>query len=299
VNGVRRTSPILSDYMAHLRRRGLTPASRSSYVIILKGYVASHNPATVTTAAIEGWLDDRNLVARSRYTYIGAIAGFHKWAFDNGHAPSDPSLGVVRPKLPRRYPRPARTADLVDAIEHAPLRMRAWLCLAAYSGLRCKEIAGLRVDDIFLDQAPPVFHLRETKGDKDRVVPIADDVVRALEAYGPPVAGFVFPAMDPSGQRTKRSIRAHYVSDEINKYLHGRGISATAHQLRHWFGTELYRRTLDLKLVGEMMGHAKVETTSLYVALVPTEQAIEAVRTMRAVLPPDDDSEPVSLEATA
>jgi len=99
------------------------------------------------------------------------------------------------------------------------------------------------------------------------------------------VAGFVFAAMDPSGRRTKRPIQPHYVSDKINRYLHGRGISATAHQLRHWFGTELYRRTLDLKLVGEMMGHVKVETTSLYVAVVPTEEAVEAVRTLKAVVP--------------
>jgi len=250
--------------------------------MILKGYVASHDPERVTTAAIEGWLDDRHLGARSRYTYIGAIAGFHKWALENGHTTNDPSIGVVRPKLPRRYPRPARTADLVEAIEHASLRMRAWLCLAAYSGLRCKEIAGLRVDDVFLDQKPPVFHLRETKGDKDRVVPIAEEVLRALEAYAMPVAGFVFPALTPQGRPTKRALRPHQVSDEINKYLHGRGIAATAHQLRHWFGTELYRRTRDLKLVAELMGHAKVETTSLYVALVPTEEAVEAVRSLKA-----------------
>jgi len=264
--------------------------------MILKGYVASHDPERVTTAAIEGWLDDRHLGARSRYTYIGAIAGFHRWCVVNGHATNDPSLGVVRPKLPRRYPRPARTVDLVDAIEHASLRMRAWLCLAAYSGLRCKEIAGLRVDDVFLDQKPPVFHLRETKGDKDRVVPIAEEVLRALEAYTMPIAGFVFPALLPNGQPTKRALRPHQVSDDINRYLHGRGIAATAHQLRHWFGTELYRRTRDLKLVAELMGHAKVETTSLYVALVPTEEAVEAVRTMRAELP---DEAVESFQATA
>ncbi len=275
--------------MLHLRRKGFTTATRENYLSVLKAYVAAHDPTKVTTAAIEGWLDDRRLGARARYTYITTIAGLYKWLIDTGRTTINPSVAVVRPKLPRRFPRPAKTSDLVDAIEHAPARLRLWLCLAAYGGLRCMEIAGLRVDDIRLDVNPPILHLRETKGDKDRVVPIADEVLRALEEYGPPLGGPVFPALLPNGKpmRPLRPLPPHYVSHEINRYLHGRGIAATAHQLRHWFGTELYRRTLDLKLVGNLMGHAQLETTSLYVALVPTEEAVEAVRTLKATLPND------------
>ena len=204
---------------------------------------------------------------------------------ENGRATENPVAAVVRPKLPRRFPRPAPTEDIVDAIEHAPVRMRLWICLAAYGGLRCMEIAGLRVDDIRLDVNPPILHLRETKGNRDRVVPIAEEIKKAMVAYGLPMGGLVFPALAPTGKplRPLRALPANYVSYAINTYLHDRGIGATAHQLRHWFGTEMYRRTHDLKLVGELMGHAKLETTSLYVALIPTEASVEAVRTLKAL----------------
>ena len=227
-------------------------------------------------------LDSRQLGARARYTYVGCLAGLHRWMETAGVREEDPTDAVVRPKLPRRLPRPAPTADLVLALERAPARMRAWLCLAAYAGLRCKEIAGLRVEDVRVDRDPPVLHLRDTKGDHDRVVPLGDEVWAALEHHGLPVTGYVFPALDRAGRPTKNVLRPNYVSAEVSKYLHGIGIAATAHQLRHWFGTTLYQRTRDLKLVAELMGHAKIETTSLYVALIPTDEAVEAVRTLRA-----------------
>ena len=275
---------MISDYMTHVRRRGLSRESQSTYLKILRRYVAAHpDPDAVTPSAIEGWLDDRKVGPRTRYSYISVVHGYHRWLVETGRAESDPSALVVRPKLPRRLPRPARTADLVDAIEHAPRRMRAWLCLAAYSGLRCMEIAGLRADDVRLEHEPPILHLRTTKGSKDRVIPLAAEVLAALEACGIPAAGAVFPPLDVHCRPRKGHLGAHYVSEQISLYLHGRGINATAHQLRHWFGTELYRRTLDLKLVADLMGHAEITTTSSYCALIPTEEAVEAVRMLRAV----------------
>ena len=274
---------MVGEYMLHLRRRGLTQATRETYLKILKGYLATHQDLTlVTPNSIEGWLDDRRVGPRTRYSYISAIQGYHRWLLETGRAEADPSAYVVKPKLPRRLPRPARTDDLVDAMEHAPLRMRAWLALGAYSGLRCMEIAGLRVEDVRLDLVPPSLLLHATKGGKDRLVPLAEEVIAALDAYGVPIAGAVFPPLDVYGHPRKGHLGAHYVSEQISLYLHGRGINATAHQLRHWFGTEMYRLTHDLKLVAELMGHAQVTTTASYCALRPSREAIEALRTLKA-----------------
>lgn len=48
---------------------------------------------------------------------------------------------------------------------------------------------------------------------------------------------------------------------------------ATAHQLRHWFGTECYRACHDLRLVQEMMGHSSPTTTAIYTKLDMSEAA--------------------------
>jgi len=44
------------------------------------------------------------------------------------------------------------------------------------------------------------------------------------------------------------------------------GVTATPHQLRHWFGSALYTRTHDLRLVQEMLGHSSPATTAIYTA---------------------------------
>ncbi len=60
------------------------------------------------------------------------------------------------------------------------------------------------------------------------------------------------------------------------------GIPATAHQLRHWFATEVYRRTSDLRLVQELLGHSDISTTALYVKLSPSPASVHAVLALRA-----------------
>ncbi len=138
-------------------------------------------------------------------------------------------------------------------------RMRLWLCLAAYGGLRCHEIAGLAVEDIDLEDDPTMLRLRTTKGDKPRGVALAGATLEALAAVELPRTGPAFPGLT-----------ARVVSAKINAFLDRCGIDATAHQLRHWFGTEVYRGTRDLRLVQELLGHADISTTAGYVALVPS-----------------------------
>ncbi len=272
----------LTDYQQHMRRRGLSQTTRSFYSSLLRSFCASGDPRQRTTASIEGWLDDRALNLKSRHAYVACLAGFYRWMLETGKITEDPCEQVCRPKIPRRYPRPASSEDLTRALDAAPARMKAWLSLAAYAGLRCKEIAGLQVKDVRLDVDPPVLHLTETKGDKDRVIPIADEILAALAAYRMPVSGPVFPAMTADGRRTKTAVKAHYVSQQISLYLRNLGIAATAHQLRHWFGTELYRRTRNPLLVRDLMGHSDLATTSLYMALTPSAEAVDAVRTLKA-----------------
>lgn len=271
---------ILVEYHQHMRRRGLSKATMDVYLVILRGFVASADPATRTTASIEGWLDDRNLGLKARHTYVSALVGFYRFLRANGHIEDDPAASVIRPRVPRRYPRPVSDEDLLKALATAPARMRCWLTLAAYAGLRCKEIAGLDVKDIRLDRDPPVLHLSETKGSKDRIIPIADEVMSAFEAYTLPLIGPAFPALDVTGRRTRKPLKPHSVSSQISLYLHGIGIAATAHQLRHWFGTELYRRTRNPLLVRDLMGHSDLATTSGYMALTPSIESVEAVRTL-------------------
>lgn len=263
---------MLDPYTTSLTRRNLSANTLRSYRTVVTAYMRAVDPVEATTAEIETWLDGRALRSpRSRSNYLAALTSFHRWMVSTGWRDGDPTANIARPKLPPRMPRPIATSDLVRALAAADPPMRLWLCLAAYGGLRCHEIAGLRVEDIDLEDAPATLRLRQTKGGKPRVVTVAGATLDALSVITLPESGQAFP-----GATARR------VSDQINTFLRSQGTQATAHCLRHWFGTEVFRKTRNLRLVQELLGHADISTTAGYVALVPDDAAIRAVQGLTA-----------------
>lgn len=218
---------------------------------------------------VTAWLAERRLTPRSRYHYLSRLSALYRWLVDEGHADTDPTARIPRPKLPEPVPRPISTDDLMCALEMASPRTRAFMTLAAFAGFRCIEIAGLRVDDVLDSYDPPVLVVTSPKGLRERVVPMHPEVRAALRAYGMPRAGFVFAYWGDPG----RHVQPHTVSHDINNHLHALGIPATAHRLRSWFATSTYRLSLDLVLVQHLLGHRSAATTRAYVAVIPNQAA--------------------------
>lgn len=59
----------------------------------------------------------------------------------------------------------------------------------------------------------------------------------------------------------------------VSGYFEGLGIEATAHQLRHWFGTRTYAACRDIRVVQELLGHQDPATTATYTAFSDGEAA--------------------------
>lgn len=240
----------LAEETINIRRRRLTMFDREVGIV------------TATGPDIEAFLDLRRgrsgdpLTPKARYDWISHLHKFYGWAVDFEHLPSDPTRQVVRPRVRQGLPRPITTADLAIALDMATPMMRTWLSLMAFNGLRCIEVARLEVDGLLWgDRLLRIFG----KGDKERLVPMHSEVARLLELIPRPKRGRVFQRPRGGGYP------AAQVSAETNAYLDSLGIAATAHQLRHWFGTNLYRVCRDLRVVQEMMGHASPATTAIYV----------------------------------
>lgn len=212
-----------------------------------------------------------------RANALSHVKQFYLWAVLEGLIAVDPTVGLVRPRLPRRLPRPIGDEQLVVALDNAPERVRPWLYLAAFAGLRACEISALRREDVLDGADPPVIVISNGKGGKQRVLPLAPQVADALTAYGMPWRGPAFPRRDGLSGPTP----PHIVSRVSKLHLHSVGIAHTLHTLRHWFGTSLYRQTHDLRLAQEVMGHASPITTAGYAAWSPVEAAA-AVSQLRA-----------------
>ena len=98
------------------------------------------------------------------------------------------------------------------------------------------------------------------KGGHEPLLPLHPDVWTALRTLPMPRTGWVF-NMPTGGKFTPPRLSVYF-----NRQLREAGVEATAHQLRHWFGSNLYAETHDLRVVQEMMGHASPTTTAIYTA---------------------------------
>lgn len=221
----------------------------------------------------QGWICQRptwGCSPATRYTYLSLVGAFYRWAVRTDLIVANPVDKIERPRRARRLPRPTDDDDLALAFAYAEPRMRAWLCLTALEGFRCCEIARLRVEDV--DR----HHMRIRafgKGSKERTIPLHESTLSALTVYGIPTSGFVFTKLSGAGQPLSPSTVSRY----IGRFYRELGSTATAHQNRHWFATQVHAATGDLLVTRDLLGHATSVTSEQYAKLLNGRAGIDAV----------------------
>lgn len=276
---------LLEAHLDWCRQRNLRPGyieSRRRNIEQL-GVELGINPDLASEALLRGWYEEitERVSPPARAVMLSHATNYYRWLVREYHRSDDPTLRLVRPRLSRRLPRPIREHDLARAFQTADARVRPWLYLAAYSGLRACEIAHLRAEDIRSDLDPPMLLVDEGKGDKPRVVPLHPEVLGELRRFGIPARGFVFQHWYKPG----RPPRPWNVSHACNVHLHQLGISDTLHQCRHYFGTAVYELGQDLRLTQELMGHADPVSTAGYAAW-NQRRGYEVVSRIRVTISP-------------
>jgi integrase len=282
------TTELVERFTLIQQRRGLmesTISLRRQKLLLLAEWLYPRGLLDVEREDIEQFLDERSLGSRARYAYISHYATFYGAMVEDGLTESNPTAYIHRPRMRIALPRPIGDDDLADAIAQAPPVIAAAMILAAYQGLRSKEIAQLQREDIIDTNDPPMLHVREGKGGKDRVLPLHPDVMPALRRAEMPKTGRVLQRPRGGG------FPPWALSQAVNVYLHEMGIDATLHQLRHWFGTKTYQATRDLRLVQALLGHASPTSTAVYAqyAIEGAESAVTGLKVARRQTLADHD----------
>lgn len=207
-----------------------------------------------------------------------------------------------RPPARRRVPTILSAGEckaLFAQLEGVP---RLMVELAYGAGLRLMELLRLRVHHLDLERLR--LQVLGGKGDKDRVTVLPEKLVPALRerlvalkeqwhqdraakvpgvwlpeglAKKYPKAGeswewqWLFPARDLSRDPASGVLRRHHLSDTSFQRLvklaatqAGLNKRVTPHAFRHAFATHLLEGGADIRTVQELMGHASVETTQIY-----------------------------------
>jgi integrase/recombinase XerD len=184
---------------------------------------------------------------------------------------------ISGPKITRRMPS-TLTVNEVARLIAAPgsgdprsLRDRAVLELFYSSGLRVSELAGLRLQQLDLEQG---FLRVFGKGSKERVVPVGGTACAAIAAYQ--ASGRPHLVKARTGSELFLNNRGLALSRVavwaiVKKQAQRAGIAKNVkpHALRHSFATHLLTGGADLRAIQEMLGHASLSTTQIYTAVEP------------------------------
>jgi integrase len=181
---------------------------------------------------------------------------------------------LLLPTVPGDKPRPRPAPDEVwhGLIETAAPRERMMGRLAGEAGLRRGEVAALRRSDLVHDVSGWALIVLG-KGQKQRVVPITDDLAAAILTFCE--HGYLFPGNE-NGHLSEA-----WVGACISRLMPE---SWTMHKLRHRAASRGYAGTRDIFAVMKFLGHESVATTQLYVAI--TQDDVRKVSEAAAPQPP-------------
>lgn len=255
----------ISQHLDYLRLQG-----RSDWTIRDRRHILSRLARALPVPLIDAtpghllaWRAGLTTSAADVVNQASHVRQFYVWAATIAQLrPDNPVDHLPVPRLGRRLPRPISEAALMDVLAAAPRRIRPWIVLAGWCGLRCQEIAWLRAEDVHLDApAPYILVTRETaKGIHERVVHLCDFAVAELAACNLPRRGWCWTRRDgqPGPNKPAR------VSELICKLLHDCGYPDTAHSLRHHCLTRVQQISGDVRITQEVAGHTDLSSTMVY-----------------------------------
>ncbi len=232
----------------------------------------------VDEALIKTYLMEKNIDDLSRSSIkrrLAALRHFYKYLVIFYHYDKNPFELISSPKKDKKLPEflsLKEVTDLLDSnsrrVDFLQKRDQAILELLFASGLRCSEIIHLRTFDLDLENQ----RIRVMgKGNKERVVPFNDICKEAildyennlrlsLLGYDSKKTDILF--VNAKGERLTQRGLEYIISEAGTKS--GFPLKIYPHMLRHTFATELLNNGADLRTIQELLGHASIQTTSIY-----------------------------------
>lgn len=229
------------------------------------------SPADLDVEDLIQWLAAQDWAPATRRSYRSSLRAFYRWAIDTGRVTTSPAHALPPVRVPRGRPHPTPEDGYRRALNNAraarDLRALLAIYLTGSCGLRRAEAAQSRREDAEPDLTG--WSLRVTgKGGHVRLVPMADEVAELVLSRPP---GWLFPS------REGAHLTPHYLGKIVSRYLPD---GYTTHSNRHRAGTQALRAAGgNLRVVQELLGHAKPETTAIYTAVDHAEvrMAVEGI----------------------
>jgi integron integrase len=305
-----RKSPFLEKIRHLMQVQHYAIRTEQAYIDWIRRFILYHNkrhPEEMGEIEVSEFLThltiNRNVAPATQGQALNALVFLYRKVLNR---PLEHIPNIVRSKKKTKIPVVLTQPEVANLL--ARLEGFHWLaaCLLYGSGLRLMECIRLRVKDIDFDRLSVT--VIGGKGDKDRVVTLAKELVvplsrhleytkltherdiaegfgcvylpYALERKYPDAASswgwqYIFPATRRSVDPRSGVIRRHHMDESsfqkaIKAAVRKTGIcrQASSHTLRHSFATHLLESGADIRTVQEQLGHSDVKTTEIYTHVI-------------------------------
>ena len=262
-------TPLRQRMLDDMRMRKLEPKTQQAYIRAVRK-LAAHLKRSPETATVE---DLRNFqlhlvdTGTSPITLNATLTGL-KFFFDVTLGRIELMAKMQPVKVPRTLPvvlSPEEVSRLIAAARN--VKHQVALSVAYGTGLRVSEVVGLKVTDV--DSQRMTLRVEQGKGRKDRYAMLSPVLLQRLRSWWRIAhaqgkilpGGWLFPGLDPmdplSTRQLNRAVHAAAEAAGIDKRV-------SPHTLRHSFATHLLERKVDIRVIQVLLGHKKLETTSIY-----------------------------------
>src|SRR5215510_1980957 len=255
-----------------LQRRNYSPETIRSYILTIKQFAEYFGkpPDRLGATHVQRFqwylLQERKLTPGTVEMRMSALRFFFKKMLKRRDLHFD---DLPFPKTPRKLPTvlsPDEVGRMIDLTTN--LMHRTILMVLYATGVRRTELSLLKATDI--DSKRMVVHIRQGKGARDRDIPLSPKLLEALREYWrwKKPRGYLFPST-PGQRGVEQPMSDKVVWWAVREAARRAGITRKIgpHTFRHSFATELLEAGTDLRTIQLLMGHSRLEDTTLYLHL--------------------------------
>jgi site-specific recombinase XerD len=231
-NTIKNYSVVVNEMLKHFNKSGLHLTKND-----IENYLINYNYSSISK---------QNLIYSSINLYCKYILNLK----------TIPKINLERPRKSKTLPKVIDNKFIIEKINKIEnLKHKTILSLTYSVGLRVSEVVNLKIEDI--DSKRMIINIRNAKGNKDRIVPLSENILNQLRNYYIKYKPkeYLF-----NGQnKPKYSTRScgYIFKKHISKEL-------SIHSLRHSCFTNLIENGTDIRIIQKLAGHSNIKTTEIY-----------------------------------
>ena len=255
----------IEKFKQWLRSKRYSESTLSTYCDALKSFFVFYREKTIAEITNEDviifnneYILKNNLSASYQNQIVNAIKLYFKTIRETKIEIDK----IHRPKRAKTLPNVLSKEEVKLILEaHSNIKHKTMLSLIYSCGLRCGELLALQ--PVHIDSKRNIVLLKNSKGKKDRIVPLSPKILGMLREYYTVCkpTTYLFEGQTKGQQYDDRSLQ-----QVLKQAIKKAGITkpVTLHWLRHSYATHLLESGTDLRYIQELLGHNSSKTTEIY-----------------------------------